>query len=135
MDNPLLVILAFLAFVILFTLAVRYGAVFAGRIMGRKVYATHHAMETILDTEKIPPEWLEPAPHEPAQAAQWQERQKRRALEKLQELRKYAENTPAFEDRESREFVLSELARIQDAWTAHTFDEICGTPSSPHSKF
>ncbi len=68
MDNVLLAVVGFLAFIILFTLAVRYGAVFAGRIMGRKVYATHHAMETILDTEKIPPEWIEPLPREPAQA-------------------------------------------------------------------
>ncbi len=134
MDNVLLAVVGFLAFIILFTLAVRYGAVFAGRIMGRKVYATHHAMETILDTEKIPPEWLEPPPREPAQAAQWQDRQKRRALEKLAELHKYAENTPAFEDAESRLYVLDELERIQNQWTERRFDEITVTPGGPSSK-
>lgn len=124
MDNALLAVVAFLGFIVLLTLAVRYGAVFAGRIMGRQTSATHHAMEFILDTEKIPQEWLEPAPREPAQAAQWQQRQKRRAIEKLKELRTYAENTPAFEDRESREYVLGELARIQEQWSQRDFTDI-----------
>ncbi len=135
MDKALLAFVAFLGFIILLTLAMRYGAVFAGRLMGQKVYATHRAMETILDTEKIPPEWLEPAPRDPAQVARWQERQKHQALKKLKDLREYAENTPAFEDSETREQVLRELERIHGQWTVSRFDEITAASGNPSSTF
>ena len=124
MDNTLLAVVAFLGFIVLFTLALRYGAVFAGQIMGQRVHASHRAMEIILDSEKIPQEWLEPAPREPAQIPMWQQRQKRQAIKKLRELRSYAENTPAFSDPESREFVLAELARIQGQWAELDFADI-----------
>jgi hypothetical protein len=124
MNSALPILLAFLAFIVFITLAVRYSAVFAGRIMGADVHAKHRAMEYILDSEKIPLEWLEPAPREPAQVAQWQERQKRTALERLSKLISYAEETPAFEDAESRAYVLRELDRIQAQWAARPFEEI-----------
>ncbi len=134
MDKTLLTIVVFLAFIFLFTIAVRYGTLLAGRIVGQKVSATHHMLEAILDTEKIPPEWLDPAPREPAQVAAWQARQRDRAIEKLKTLHKYAENSPAFEDRESREYVLLELERIQEQWATRPFAEIAGTSASPPSQ-
>ena len=124
MDNALFIIVAFLGFIVLFTLAVRYGAVFAGNLMGRRVYAMHRAMEYILDTEKIPQEWLEPAPQEPTQIAEWQQRQRQNALARLGKLQTYAENTPAFEDAESRLYVLDELARIREQWASFDFAEL-----------
>jgi hypothetical protein len=130
MENAPLILLGFLAMIVLLTLAVRYGAVFAGRIMGADVNAKHRAMEYILDTEKIPLEWLEPAPREPAQAGQWQERQKRNALERLNKLISHAAHTPAFEDAESRAYVLRELDRIQLRWSALPFAEIADAPAT-----
>jgi hypothetical protein len=124
MENALPILLAFLALIVFITLAVRYGAMFAGRIIGADVHAKHRAMEYILETEKIPLEWLEPAPREPARVAQWQQRQKEQASDRLSKLRQYAENTPAFEDAESRLYVLGELERIQAEWAARDFDEL-----------
>jgi hypothetical protein len=131
MENVLFTVIAFLGFIVLFTLAVRYGTMAAGSMMGSKIHASHHAMEHILDTEKIPPEWLEPAPREPAQLVKWQQRQKRRSRQKLNQLITYAENTPAFADAGSRIYVLDELARIQNEWAERDFAEITDTPPLP----
>jgi hypothetical protein len=130
MGNPLLVILVFLGFIVLLTLAIRYGVMVAGKMMGRQVNASHRAMEHILNTEKIPPEWLEPAPADPAQAVQWQQRQRHNALERLRKLQSYAETTPAFEDAESRMYVLDELTRIREQWANLDFTQIADAPAA-----
>lgn len=112
----LTVALFFFLFVILFTLAVRYGTAYVGRILGEKINTLHHDAEYILDTECIPPTWLELPPPEPAKHPAWEKRQKRRALQKLKKLQAYMQNTPSIADIESREVVLAELAQIHAKW-------------------
>lgn len=116
MSVALAVALYFLIFVILFTLAARYGTAYVGRILGEKINALHQDAEYILDTEQIPPTWLEPAPTNPAKHPAWKRRQKRRALKKLKKLQSYMQNTPSIADIESREYVLAEFSRIREQW-------------------
>ncbi len=110
-----LFVLGFLIFIVVFTLAAVHGTRLAGRIMGERVNALHHAIETILETERIPEAWLDPRPANDRQAAQ---RQLRRALRRLRKTRAYIERTPSISDVESREYILSELDRIRDQWLA-----------------
>ncbi|MCY3659569.1 MAG: hypothetical protein OXG36_11195 [Caldilineaceae bacterium] len=110
-----LFVLGFLIFIVVFTLAAVHGTRLAGRIMGERVNALHHAIETILETERIPEAWLDPRPANDRRAAQ---RQLRRALRRLRKTRAYIERTPSISDVESREYILSELDRIRDQWLA-----------------
>ena len=119
-----LFVLGFLLFIVVFTLAAVHGTRLAGRIMGERVNALHHAIETILETERIPEAWLEPRPADDRRSMQ---RQQRRALRRLHQARKYIERTPSISDVESREYILSELDRIRDQWLA---GELFPPPSS-----
>ena len=110
-----LFVLGFLLFIVVFTLAAVHGTRLAGRIMGERVNALHHAIETILETERIPESWLEPRPADDRRSMQ---RQQRRALRRLHQTRKYIERTPSISDVESREYILLELDRIRDQWLA-----------------
>lgn len=108
-----LFVLGFLIFIVVFTLAAVHGTRLAGRVMGKRVNALHHALETILETEQIPEAWLEPRRADDHRAAQ---RQLRRALRRLRKIRAYIERTPSISDIESREYILLELDRIRDQW-------------------
>ena len=110
-----LFVLGFLIFIIVFTLAAVHGTRLAGRVMGERVNALHHAIETILETERIPEAWLDPRRAGDHRSVQ---RQRRRALRRLRQARKYIERTPSIADVESREYILSELDRIRDQWLA-----------------
>lgn len=121
---PYLIASSFLVVIVLFTLAARYGTVYAGRILGARVYAIHHAVEHILEAESIPPEWIEPAPHDPSRQQRWEQRQKRRVLRKLRKLCSYLETTPSVSDVETREYVLGELRRIEQVWIRSDLAEI-----------
>ncbi len=110
-----LFVLGFLIFIVVFTLAAVHGTRLAGRVMGERVNALHHTIETILETEQIPEAWLDPGPANDRRAAQ---RQLRRALRRLRKARAYIERTPSISDVESREYILSELDRIRDQWRA-----------------
>ena len=112
----IIIVISFFVFIILFTLAARYGTMYAGRILGTKINATHRALEYILDTDMIPREWIGAAPGEPSKVDAWKRRQKRKAIKRLKQLRSYVENTPSISDLESREYVLSELRRIEEKW-------------------
>ncbi len=112
----LTVALFFFIFVTLFTLAVRYGTAYVGRILGERINALHRNAESILDSDRIPATWLEPIPSDPAKRPAWERRQKRRALKKLKKLQSYMQNTPSISDIESREYVLAELSRIREKW-------------------
>lgn len=120
----LTVALFFFLFVILFTLAVRYGSTYIGRVLGERINALHHDAESILDTALIPTTWLEPLPKDPARYPAWERRQKRRVLKKLQKLQSYMQNTPSISDIESREVVLEELSRIREQWLERDLVEI-----------
>lgn len=124
MPVALVVALYFFIFVILFTLAVRYGTAYVGRRLGEKINALHHDAEYILDTGRIPPAWLTPPPADPAKRPAWERRQKRRALKKLKHLKSYMQNTPSIADVESREVVLFELDSIQQQWMQSDFEQI-----------
>lgn len=124
----LTVALFFFLFVILFTLAVRYGTAYVGRVLGEKIHALHQDAEYILETERIPPAWLEPAPSEPAKRSAWERRQKRRALKKLKKLQSYMQNTPSIADIESREVVLTEFSRIRTQWQDGELSVISAAP-------
>ena len=110
-----LFVLGFLIFIVVFTLAAVHGTRLAGRVMGARVNALHHAIETILETEQIPEAWLDPRP---AADHRWTQKQQRRALRRLRKVRAYIERTPSISDVESREYILSELDRIRDQWRA-----------------
>ena len=110
-----LFVLGFLIFIIVFTLAAVHGTRLAGRVMGARVNALHQAIETILETERIPNAWLDPRPDNDHR---WAPRQQRRALRRLRKVRAYIERTPSISDVESREYILSELDRIRDLWQA-----------------
>ena len=124
MPVALVVALYFFIFVILFTLAVRYGTAYVGCVMGEKINASHHDAEYILETERIPATWLEPPPVDPTKRLAWEQRQKRRALKKLKHLQAYMQNTPSIADVESREIVLGDLAAIRAQWQERALDEI-----------
>jgi len=113
-----LVAVGFLVFVVLFTLAAVQGTRTAGRVMGERINALHRAAEIILDTERIPAAWLEPAPTAPDRVRRWELRQKRRAVRRIRKLRTYMQRTPCISDVESREFLMTELDRIRDQWRA-----------------
>jgi hypothetical protein len=110
-----LFVLGFLIFIVVFTLAAVHGTRLAGRVMGARVNALHQAIETILETERIPEAWLDPRHANDRRAEQ---RQLRRALRRLHKVRAYIERTPSISDIESREYILSELDRIGDLWRA-----------------
>ena len=110
-----LFVLGFLIFIVVFTLAAVHGTRLAGRVMGARVNALHHAIETILETEQIPEAWLDSRRTGDRRSAQ---RQQRRALRRLHQTRRYIERTPSISDVESREYILSELDRIGDQWRA-----------------
>ncbi len=114
----LLFALGFLVFVILFTLAAIRGTRMAGRVMGERINALHQAAESILETEQIPAEWLEPLPADNRRMERWAQRQQRRAVRRIRKVRTYMERTPCIVDVESREYVLTELDRIRDQWRA-----------------
>ncbi len=118
------IVVAFLILVVLFTFAAWYGTKRAGEVLGRKVNAAHHAAEYILDTAKVPPEWVEVEyqPHIPN--PKWERRQKRKAIRKLKKLRSYLERTPCFTDVGSRELVLAELQRVERLWLQGDLAEI-----------
>ena len=120
----LTVALFFFLFVIFFTLAVRYGTAYIGRVLGYRINALHRDCESILDTRLIPTAWLEPPPSDPAHYPAWERRQKRRAPKKLQELYTYMQNTLSISDIESREDVLEELRRIREKWQESDLVEI-----------
>lgn len=130
----LAVALYFFIFVILFTLAARYGTEYVGRILGEKINALHQDAETILNTEQIPVTWLEPAPPDPAKHPAWARRQKRRALKKLKKLQSYMQNTPSISDVESREYVLAELSRIREQWISSDLAQIAAPHASQTSR-
>lgn len=110
-----LFVLGFLLFIVVFTLAAVHGTRLAGRVMGARVNALHHAIETILETEQIPEAWLD---SHPTADHRWTRKQQRRALRRLRKVRAYIERTPSISDVESREYILSELDRIRDQWRA-----------------
>ena len=122
-----LIALSFLVLIVLFTLAARYGTVVAGRILGQRVYDTHHAAEHILDTRTIPVEWLQPEPPGADGDAAWQQRQRGRAIRRLRKLRSYMQHTPSIQDVETREYVLAELARVEGEWRQRDYAEIVAT--------
>lgn len=122
-----LFVLGFLLFIVVFTLAAVHGTRLAGRVMGERVNALHHTIETILETERIPEAWLDPRPANDRRAAQ---RQLRRALRRLRKTRAYIERTPSISDVESREYILSELDRIRDQWRAEEAEPPTGAEAS-----
>ena len=122
-----LFVLGFLIFIVVFTLAAVHGTRLAGRVMGERVNALHHTIETILETERIPEAWLDPHPANDRRAAQ---RQLRRALRRLRKTRAYIERTPSISDVESREYILSELDRIRDQWQSGEAESLTGAAAS-----
>ncbi len=123
-----LVAIGFLVFVALFTLAAVQGTRMAGRAMGERINAMHRAAEVILDTERIPAEWLEHAPAAPDRLRRWELRQKRRAIRRIRKLHTYMQRTPCISDVESREFLMAELDRIRGQWLTSAPDVIVPTP-------
>jgi hypothetical protein len=115
---------AFLVLVVLFTFAAWYGTKRAGEILGRKVNAAHHAAEYILDTAKVPPEWVKAEYQLHSPNPRWERQQKRKAIRKLRKLRSYLERTPCFTDVGSREWVLAELQFIERQWRQGELAEI-----------
>jgi hypothetical protein len=126
----LTVALFFFVFVILFTLAVRYGTAYVGRILGARINTLHRDAEFILDTEMIPTTWLEPPPANSARRPAWERRQKQRALKKLKQLHAYMRNTPSISDIESREYILAEFGRIRKKWVETDLDQISALPTN-----
>ncbi len=116
MTVAIVIVVSFLAFVVLFTLAAVHGTRVAGQVMGTRIKNLHEAAESILDTEQIPAQWLEAPPADSGHCAQWQQRQVRRAVRKLGRLQTYMERTPSISDVESREYILAELERIGTQW-------------------
>ena len=111
-----LFVLGFLVFIVLFTLAAVQGTRIAGRVMGERINALHQAAELILETERIPDEWLEPLPSDTDRVRRWEQRQQRRAVRRIRKVRTYMQRTPCISDVESREHVMMELDRIRDQW-------------------
>lgn len=118
------VVVSFFVLVTLLTLAIYYGTQYAGRVMGNRVNAMHRAAEYILDTAKVPQEWMTPLPDDRTREEKYKGQQKQKAIKKLRKLLSYFETTPCFSDAESREYVLGELRRIEQAWIQADWDEM-----------
>ena len=123
-----LVITGFLLFIGLFALGARYGTQYAGKILGDRINRVHHAVEYVLEHEKIPPEWRPDNGPPPGREQRWERRQKRRALRRLGKLITYLQGTPTFTDVESREYVVGEINRIRTLWQGSEYSAITAPP-------
>ena len=109
--------LFFLLFIVLFTLAIRTGLAFMGRLAGRHVRRQHEAAEYIINTGKVPDEWF----GKMGTGGGWQRAgttaaTHARVLQRLAKLILYFERSSLVDGEPARQLLLDELQRVRRFW-------------------
>lgn len=127
-------ILAFVAFMIAFTLLYRLAVIRLSRKVGGNVETNHREAQHVLSTRKPPPAWLADVAKRHAGAgsvnagSQVGERARRDLVSRLEKLTGYFRRSPVVADDESREEIVGSLEEIRDEWQAADPAEILRGP-------
>ena len=106
--------LVYLAIIALFVLAVRFAINHLGARVGSQVYDLHRQTELILETRKVPEEWVRRLKERRGNSCDRTVRQE--ALKRMDRLLAYFRRAPVFSDDESRKQLLSQLQEIREEW-------------------
>ena len=103
--------LLFIGVTLLFSYLLKLSVDRIGKLVGKVTYERHSAAEEILATGGVPASWRRSAGGPP-----FVPELERKLLRRLDELVKYFERAPVFEDEESRAFLLDELRAARARW-------------------
>lgn len=112
MDNPWLLVIMSVAVILVI---VRLAAVFMNVVAERAIGSKHRAAQVIIETGKVPPQWV---------AAGGGDAARRAALARLDALIEHFKTSPLVEDEETRQILLGKLGDARQAWQARPWHEI-----------
>lgn len=111
-------LVAFLAFIAVFTLLYKFATQTVGRRVGRFVDRHHRTTEVLLETRGVPEQWRHEVRRRfPVIGDDRTERRARRFLiRRLDRLARYFERTPLVDSEETRRLIIDQLVEIAEEW-------------------
>ena len=132
----LLSIVAFLAFVALFTLVFRYATRAIGQRVGEWVDRRHRAAQEILDSGRAPKVWLEaidsrfPGIATGEVSAAHERGVRRRLLRELRRLQRYFEKSPLVDSEDTRQVLIAQLRDVRERWQSASVGDLLARDES-----
>ena len=125
------ILLIFVFFSALFALAVKHGISIVGRQLGARVSQRHKWAEEVLQSGKVPQSWyLDFAAGKGkrfprgAEDREFRIRARRYFLRRLDELVKYFNSAPVFDNDETRRMLIQELQEARRHWANDSWTDI-----------
>jgi hypothetical protein len=123
------VIVAFLAFVVLFTLLFRHTTRVIGTRVSQFVNARHKAAEAILEDGRVPADWAREA-----RSRQHRPKAARRHLQRrLKALHKYFQNSPLVDGEDTRRVLLAALEDASEKWEEAPLERLLSSEAEKDS--
>lgn len=102
----------------------RFAAVLMNVVGERAIGSKHRAAQHIVETGRIPPQWLEAKARAAGATTDVQDVARRAAIEKLDALIAHFTTSPLVEDEETRQLLLGQLNQAHTAWRERPWHEI-----------
>ena len=103
---------------------IRLAAVLMNVVGERAIGSKHRAAQLIIETGKIPPQWITPSLRASESTADAQDAARQAAIVKLDALITHFTTSPLVEDEETRQILLGQLSQARTAWHERPWHEI-----------
>ena len=121
MFSPWLLVIVGVAAILV---VIRLAAVLMNVVGERAIGSKHRAAQLIIETGKIPPQWIVAGSRAAGSTIDAQDAARQVAILKLDALITHFTTSPLVEDEETRQLLLSQLHHARQAWSERPWHEI-----------
>ena len=124
------ILVLLVSFILIIVLGTKMSMNLMGKLLGRNVSGRHHAAEHIINTGRVPDEWIKSAEKKQVYAllrsTGFEDWAKEKTIGRLDDMIRYFEKCPYLTDEEARNILLEELAKAGELWRGMSWRELRG---------